>query len=652
MTDGTSDTFAWRPDSARIADSTLAPFLATHGLADVDALVERADADPAWFWQAVIDHAGLRFATPYHTLLDDADGPAAARWCQGGTTNLVLNGLDRHRGTPVMAREAVCWEGEDGQVRRWTYADLDREVCRLAGGLRALGLGPGDPVGLFMPMLPETVAGFLAVAKIGGIVLPLFSGFGADALVDRLSDGDAKAVLAADGTLRRGKRVDMKAVLDQALARLPGVAHVVVFDRLGLDVPMVPGRDHRWGDLTAGQPDHCDTLMMPADDPFMVIFTSGTTGRAKGTVHTHCGFATKLAADLGLCLDFRPTDRILWMSDIGWLVGPMQIVTATLHGAAMVLAEGTPDYPQPGRFWRLIQDYQVTYLGVAPTIARAMMRLGDDIVAAHDLSSLRVVISSGELWTPDAWWWFFRTVCKETVPILNVSGGTEIGWGILTNTVVQPHKPGGFSTALPAMGVDVTDTQGHTVPQGTMGELVLRQPSIGLSRGLWRAPERFHETYWSKIPGLWVHGDWASRDGDGTWFLHGRSDDTIMVAGKRCGPSEVESLLVGTGLVAEAAATAITDPVKGEAVLCVCVPGPGVAADGDTAQRLSAAVVAALGPAFRPKDVVFVDDLPKTRSMKVMRRVVRAVYEGKDPGDLASLVNPPALEDLRAAVRR
>ncbi len=647
MSSDTAPDIAWQPSPEYIEGSTLKPFLEAHGLADYEALVRRADEDPAWYWNAVIDHFQIRFFKPYTQVMDDSDGKPWTKWCVGGTTNLVLNCIDAQTDRD---RQAVVWEGEDGEVRSWTMGRLAVETARLAGGLRALGLGKGDAIGLFLPMLPETVAAFMAIAKIGGIIVPLFSGFGADAIVARLNDAGARAVITADGTLRRGRPTQLKQTLDEAIQRIPTVEKVVVFERLGLDIEWNEGRDHWWHDVVSGQPDEAPTEEMPADDPFMVIFTSGTTGKAKGTVHTHCGLLAKLAADFGLCMDFKPGDRIMWISDMGWLVGPAQVIAATFLGGTLVLAEGTPDYPDPGRLWRLVQDHRVTYLGLAATIARAMMRYGVEEVEKYDLSSLRITISSGELWNPDSWNWFFEHVCKRRVPILNVSGGTEIGWGIVICTVLQPHTPCSFSGPVPGMGSDVVDADGNPVKPGEMGELVLRLPSIGLSRGLWNDPEHYLETYWNKIPGLWVQGDWASIDAHGFWYLHGRSDDTIMVAGKRCGPTEVESLLMETGKLAEAAATAAFDALKGEAVICVCVPTPGIKADANLGAELREAVVRGLGPAFRPRDVLFVSDLPKTRSMKVMRRVLRAVYEGKDPGDLASLVNPAALDELRGIV--
>ncbi|MBT8419414.1 MAG: AMP-binding protein [Gammaproteobacteria bacterium] len=647
--------YLWQPTLAYTEGSVLTAFMRAHGIPDFDALYRRSNEEPEWYWNAIIQYFDIRFYKPYRQLLDTSRGLPWSRWCVGGTTNLVLNCLDRHEGTSVMEKPALIWAGEDGSTRTWNYADLMAETARLAGALRGLGLGKGDAIGIYMPIMPEAVAAFFAIAKIGGIVVPLFSGFGPEALISRLSDARCTALITVDGTRRRGKTVILEDIADQAVNHVPSIRHVIVLKSMGFDLDWDisyegtrdEGRDRWWHDVTNRRPAHAPTEEMSSEDPFMIIFTSGTTGKAKGTVHTHCGFLTKLVADLGLCMDFKPDDRLLWMSDLGWLIGPMQFVVSTFFGATAVLAEGAPDYPEPGRLWHLVQQNRVTYLGIAPTVARLMMRHGEEEVEKYDLSSLRVTISSGELWNPDSWTWFFEHVCKRRVPNLNVSGGTEIGWGIVTCTVIQPHKPCAFTTGVPGMGADVVDADGNTLPTGRMGELVLRHPSIGLSRGLWDNPEGYLATYWNKIPNLWVHGDWASRDKDGAWYLHGRSDDTIMVAGKRCGPAEVESLLMETGRIAEAAATAITDELKGEAILCVCVPKPGDSPDEKLAETLRAAVIRSLGPAFRPAAVVFVAELPKTRSMKVMRRVVRALYEGRDPGDLASLVNPHVVDELR-----
>ena len=584
-------------------------------------------------------------------MLDLSEGLPFAHWCVGGQTNVVLNCVDRHRDTARYTQPALVWEGEDGAVTTWTFADLDRETCRLAWGLRRLGLGRGDVVGMYLPNLPQAAAAMLAVAKIGGIVLPMFSGFGADAIAQRLNDGRARALITVDGSLRRGKPVGAKAVVDEALQHCPGVRHMVVLRHLATEHGWTPGRDHWWHEIAAGAPDDCaavPTEAMPADDPFLLMFTSGTSGKPKGVVHTHCGFPIKTALDMSICMDLKPDDRFLWMSDMGWLVGPILVFGGLLVGATVVLAEGAPNYPQPDRLWRLIERHRVTYLGLAPTVARLSMSLEEDALAKLDLSSLRVIVSTGEPWTPEAWQWTFERVGGRRIPLLNYSGGTEVG-GILTGTVIHPLKPCAFAGAVPGTGADVVDADGVSVGPHVTGELVMRSPSIGLTRGLWHDRERYLESYWSRLPNLWVHGDFASRDADGMWYVHGRSDDTLKIAGKRTGPSEIEALLLATGLLQDAAAIGIPDAVKGTAVVCICVPRAGID-KGTALKSLSAAVVAGLGGAFRPAKVVLVDDLPRTRNMKMMRRVVRAAWLGEDPGDLSTLVNPEAVHAIRAAL--
>ncbi|HQQ68926.1 MAG TPA: AMP-binding protein [Alicycliphilus sp.] len=641
----------WWPDHETVENANLTRFMRALGVDSFEALNARASAAPAWFHDALIRFLDYRFERPYDQVLDLREGLPFAHWCVGGTTNVVLNCIDRRRGTPRYTQEALVWESEDGTVTRWSFADLDREACRLAWGLRRLGLGRGDVVGMYLPNLPQAAAAMLAVAKIGAIVLPMFSGFGADAIVQRLNDGQAKALITVDGSLRRGKAVGAKVVVDEALAQCPGVRHVVVLGHLATEHGWQAGRDHWWHELVAGAPEDCaavPTEAMPADAPFLLMFTSGTTGKPKGVVHSHCGFPVKTALDLAICMDLKPEDRFLWMSDMGWLVGPILVFGGLLVGATVVLAEGAPNYPQPDRLWRLIERHRVSYLGLAPTVARLSMSLDDAALAALDLTSLRVIVSTGEPWTPEAWMWTFERVGHGKVPLLNYSGGTEVG-GILTGTVIHPLKPCAFAGPVPGTGADVVDAEGASVGPGVTGELVMRSPSIGLTRGLWHDRKRYLESYWSRLPDMWVHGDFASRDADSMWYVHGRSDDTLKIAGKRTGPSEIEALLMATGLLQDAAAIGVPDPVKGTAVVCICVPRPGVDPASAVA-TLSAAVVAGLGGAFRPAQVVLVDDLPRTRNMKMMRRVVRASWLGDDPGDLSTLVNPESVQAIRAAL--
>jgi len=507
----------WRPDHATVENANLTRFMRALGVESFTALNSRASADPAGFHDALIRFLAYRFVHPYSQVLDLAGGLPFARWCVGGTTNVVLNCIDRWRDTARHTHPALIWEGEDGQCSTWTFADLDRETCRLAWGLRRLGLGRGDVVGMYLPNLPHAAAAMLAVAKIGGIVLPMFSGFGADAIAQRLNDAQARALITVDGSLRRGKPVGAKSVVDAALPHCPSVSHVVVLRHLATEHAWNEERDHWWHELAAGAPEDCTavpTEAMPADDPFLLMFTSGTTGKPKGVVHTHCGFPVKTALDLSICMDLKPDDRFLWMSDMGWLVGPMLVFGGLQVGATVVLAEGAPNYPQPDRLWRLIERHRVTYLGLAPTVARLSMSMGENALAERDLGSLRVIISTGEPWTPEAWQWTFEQAGKKRIPLLNFSGGTEMG-GILTGTVIHPLKPCAFAGPVPGTGADIVDAEGASVGPGVTGELVMRSPTIGLTRGLWHDRARYLQSYWERLPNLWVHGDFASRDADG-----------------------------------------------------------------------------------------------------------------------------------------
>lgn len=640
----------WNPSDSVVRGTQLAAFLDRHGIADLDKLMRRADSEPQWYWRALLDFFDIRFAREYTEVLDVSDGIEWPKWCVGGTISLTLNCLDRHRGTATWSKPAIIWEGEDGVIRTWSYAELAAEVDRVATLLRARGVGRGDVVAIFLPMIPEAAAAFFAIAKIGAIAMPLFSGFGPRPVSDRLGDGGACAVITTDLAWRRGKTVRMKALIDDALQAIEGVHTVVVLDRGEGGAVTSPHRDVGWP--TAG--DDCAqttaTEIVDAEAPVMLIYTSGTTGRPKGTIHTHCGVLAKNALDLGLCIDMKSSDRLMWMSDLGWIVGPKIFIGATLLGATLVIAEGTPDWPDPLRMWRMAAAHRVTIIGVVPTMVRQLMRNRvEQAIEELDLSTLRATISIGEPWTPAAWEWFFRHVCRQKIPILNYAGGTECGGAILIASFMRPIGPCAFAHSVPGCGADVVDATGRSLPPGEMGELVMRRPSIGMTRGIWKDPDRYVESYWRTIPGVWVQGDLASRDRDGSWYLHGRSDDTIKIAGKRTGPAEIEAVVIGTGLVADAAVVGVPDPVTGSALACVCVPA---AQTGDLArlkQAIVEAVGAQLGASYRPRRVVLVSDLPRTRNQKIMRRVVRAVLSGTPLGDLSSLANPEAIEAIRLA---
>lgn len=652
MSTETSSGFAWSPNEALSQASNAAEFMRVLGIGSWEGLVRCGDEEPDRFHRALLDHLGFRFYHPYSAVVDESRGPAWARWCVGGTTNVVLNVLDRWRDTPTYDKPVLEWEGEGGARRTLTYRELDQQVCRLAGGLRNLGLGPGDVVAIYLPNVPEAMVAMLAIAKIGAVVMPLFSGFGADAVATRVITSGAKAVITVDASPRRGKLVNAKAMVDEAAALSPELQHVIVVRNAGPEVTWSAGRDHWWHELCEGQPDIAPTQEMDAEAPVLLVFTSGTTGRPKGVVHTHIGFAAKLLVDLWLMLDCKASDRVFWMSDMGWVVGPMTVLGAPLIGGTLVLAEGAPNYPDADRMWRIVQEHRVSYLGVAPTTVRTFMAQGSTPAASYDLSSLRILASSGEAWTRDAWLWLLQQAGGR-LPILNFSGGTEMV-SIIGSTVLLPLKPGSFNCAVPGVGSDVVDASGASAPLGAVGELVMRRPSIGLTRGLWRDDERYLQTYWSTWPGVWHHGDFASRDADGQWYIHGRSDDTMKIAGKRTGPDEIETLALTVEQVAEAAAVAVPDPIKGAALVLVCVPKSNEKSNANDLDalrdELARTITQGLGTPFRPSRVIFVSDLPRTRNMKTMRRVIRAVCAGEESGDLSSLVNPEAVQELRMQV--
>ncbi len=612
--------------------------------------MRRSTTDIAWFWDTVLRDLEVQFYEPFSRIVDLSEGKPWARWCVDGEMNIVHNMLDKYAGTPVDERIAIKSEIEDGTARALTYKELREEVNKMGAALRGLGLGKGDAVGVFMPMVPEIVIAMLAIIKIGGIFLPLFSGFGAAAIVSRLKDADAKALFTADGTFRRGKFCAMKPIADEAAAQIPTLQHLIVLEQTGEWSTENVGGDSVPRPSPPKGASHIEDPTEPtsAEDPMMIIYTSGTTGKPKGAVHTHCGFPIKSAQDMWQGLDLHPDETLFWMTDMGWMMGPWEVFGTLLLGAAMMLYDGAPDFPGPDRVWSLVARHKVTALGVSPTLIRALRRYGDEIVHRHDLSSLRKFASTGEPWNPDPWMWLFQNVGGGKLPIINYSGGTEISGGIVMGNVLTPMKPCAFSGPLPGMAADVVDENGESV-RGQVGELVIREPWIGMTRGFWKDQQRYIDSYWSRWPNIWVHGDWAAIDDDGLWYILGRSDDTIKIAGKRLGPAEVESILVAHPQVSEAAAVGVPDPIKGEALVCFCVLKKDANGDVSLAAELKRNVARDLGKALAPRDVLFVADIPKTRNAKVMRRVLRAAYIGEKLGDTSALENPASLEEIARA---
>jgi acetyl-CoA synthetase len=640
--------FVWWPDPGAVERANLTRFMRTVGAASLDELIPRSLEDVSRFWDAVLSDLDIQFYHPYSQIADFSRGIEWPAWCVDGVMNVAHNCLDKWLAVGAGGRVAVRWEGEEGATRILTYAELAREVAKAANGLRALGIGKGEAVGLFMPMIPEIVIALLAICKIGGIAVPLFSGYGEGAVASRLNDAGAVALFTADGLTRRGKPSLMKPVADVAARHVPSLRHMIVADRIGRKVEMTEGRDHWWHELMARQEDRAETERTAAEDVVMLIHTSGTTGKPKGAVHTHCGFPIKAAQDLSHGFDLKQDDVLYWITDMGWMMGPWEVWGALLLGASVLLFDGAPDYPDVDRQWALIERHGVTGLGVSPTLIRALRPHGEELIRKHDLSSLRWFGSTGSPWDPESWSWLFESVGRQRVPIINYSGGTEISGGILLGNLLTPSKPAAFSGPAAGMAADVLDAEGQSV-RGEVGELAIRQPWIGMTRGFWHDPDRYLEAYWSRFPGVWVHGDWAAVDDDGQWYILGRSDDTIKVAGKRVGPAEVEAVLCRHPAVTLAAAVGVPEELKGEEIVCFCMLAPGREPSEELRRELMGLVVGEMGKPLKPREIRFVTALPRTRNAKVMHRVIRAAYLGRDPGDVSSLEDPAAVEAIRQA---
>jgi acetyl-CoA synthetase len=620
----------WTPSENTLARANVVRLMRRHGFDDYWALQHRSQEDLEWFWPAAVEDMGLEFSAPWEQVLDVSRGVEWATWFVGGKLNVAWNCV--HRWAERRPDEVgAVFAGEDGDRREWTFAQLSDAVTRLAEGLVTLGVEPGDRVAIYMPMCPEVAVASNACAHIGAVQLPIFSGFAAPAVAQRLQDAEAKVVLTADRSLRKGKWLDMRATAAEAVEQSPSVEHVVTWLRA----------DASWEGIDLG-PGELPPLEVDSEHPYLLTYTSGTTGKPKGVVHVQGGFLVSIAREVAYQADAHEDDVILFATDMGWIMGPWTVVGGGAMGSRIVFSEGAPDQP-PDRLWHLIERERVSVLGCSPTLIRALLPHGDP---QTDLSSLRTIVTTGEPWNPDPYMWLFEKVGGGRCPIINCSGGTEIGACFLSPTPAIPIKECSLGGPALGMAMDVVDAEGRSlVGTGEVGELVCRKPFPGTTRGFWRDPERYLDTYWHRIPGVWVHGDWASVDEDGYWYLHGRSDDTLNIAGKRIGPAEIESAVVSHPAVSEAAAIGVPHEVKGEVAWVFCVLKPGYDGDGLEAE-VAARAAEELGRAFKPERVVFVPALPKTRSAKIVRRAVRAAALGQDPGDLSSVENPDALAEI------
>ncbi|MFC7155538.1 AMP-binding protein [Halomarina halobia] len=663
------DEIVYEPSEETVESTNVAAFMREFGIDTYDELIERS-RDVEWFWDVLPEYLGIEFYEDYDAVRDDSDGPQFSRWYVGGSLNVAHNTVDRHAAVDDERRNkvAVIWEGEDGGVsasgasggssdssdgvREVTYHELRRQSNQVANALEERGVGTGDTVGLYMPMVPEVVSILYGCFKVGAIAVPIFSGFGVDATATRIADSECSVLFTGDGFYRRGKEVLLKGAADEAIEEAGHVEHTIVFERLGADVPWNDERDERWEEAVETQSDEYETKELDASQESMLLYSSGTTGKPKGIVHTHAGILLQTAKEIHFGFDHRDADRFFWVSDIGWMMGPWTLIGNHAFGGTVFIYEGAPDYPEPDRFWEMIDRHELSTFGISPTAIRALRKRGDDWVEGHDLSSLRLLGSTGEPWDPESWLWFYETVGRGEVPIINISGGTEICGCFLMPLPGMPLKPCTLGKPGLGMDVDIVNAAGESVADDhERGFLVARDSCPSMTKSLWDGDERYLETYWSTFedPPLWDHGDWAQQDADGFWFLHGRADDALNVAGRKVGPAEVEGALIDHPAVNQAAAVGAPDDTTGTAVVAYVILEEGVEESDDLRAELREQVGDELGKPFRPREVLFVDEFPKTQSGKIIRRAIQATYTGEDLGDMSSIENPDALEEVERA---
>lgn len=684
---------AWKPTEDVIERAQLTKFMKQISVSTFDELYQFSINETEKFTDEVLRFLDIKFDPPVKKLLDLSNGVEFPNWLEGAGLNITEMCLDRWQTDEMKDQPAIIWESEDGEIRQISYAELKDQVEFCAAGLRAYGFGKSDAIGIHLPMIIETVIVLLAINRIGAIAVPVFSGYGVEAIASRMNAVNAKALFTCDGFFRRGKAIPALQTALQAKSKCKSIEKLFIieeakgdfneeyqkrrkadqielqnnpkrkkFDEWANETVKIDGKIHSakdlvsvalWGNLLEigkekiSDFDNIEPTL--AEDPLIILYTSGTTGKPKGIAHTHASFPIKAAQDMAFGTDVGKGTRISWLTDLGWMMGPWLIYGALIGGATICIYDGAPDYPNADRMWEFCAKHKVEILGISPTLVRSLATHGDELPKKHDLSSLRAFASTGEPWNPAPWWWLFEKVGDSKLPIINYSGGTEISGGILMNNPLVPIKPCGFSAPCPGMDADILDENGNSVGANQVGELVIKKPWIGMARGFWKERERYLETYWNRFENIWVHGDWAMKDADGHWFILGRSDDTLKVAGKRVGPAEVESLLVAYETVAEAAVIGVPDEVKGTKMIAFVVLKNDETENLET--ELKNVVAKDMGKPLAPSKIHFVSAIPKTRNAKVMRRVIRAAYLGEDAGDLSALENPHAVEEIASVAK-
>lgn len=640
---------AWTPGERERQHSGVVHLMHALGLSSYDELLRVSVREPEHYWNTVMRECGVVWDTPPSGYIDLERGPQFPRWFPGGKINWVNTIYAWARNSATANQTAVLGEREDGSTSSVTYAELESRVRDFSAGLAQKGLKRGDRIGLLMENGVEATISLLAVVHLGAVVVPLFSGFGVDAIVSRLSSAEARMVIASSGFLRRAKRVDVQGALRDAWRQLPLVEHVVW--RFGEGEGPQDTRDLDWQEVaTVAKGKGLAPVSLSPDAPFMVIYTSGTTGKPKGVVHTHGGFPIKIAHDSLVHFDVKPADVYCWPADMGWIAGTLVLGCALLRGATLVCYDGAPDYPDWSRMSTLVERHKVTHFGSAPTLIRGMAS-NESLALNGERSSVRLLITAGEGIAPEHFRWFQERFGDGSAPLINYTGGTEASGALLASVPILPIAAGGFNSVSPGVEVDIVDLNGQSLT-GEIGELVIRAPFVGMTQSFWHEDDRYIETYWQTIAGIWVHGDLALRTPGGHFFMMGRSDDTLKIAGKRLGPAEVEEVVLELQDVAETAAIGIADADKGQKLVVFVVAKPRTSLSLEQLQKIVASHVGErLGRPFRPGKVHIVRQLPKTRSSKIMRRVIRSVYEGLPPGDLSSLDNPAALDELRNAAQ-